>query len=199
MRGSIVLLPVLMVLAGAASAADGLVVTELMYNSPGTDVEWIELYNTSGATIDLTGWWVIDNNETHDHVPLSGSMAPGDVMVLAGDETLFTTRYPDVTSYFPVFFQTYGDSWSLGNGGDGVRIHDAAGTLVFTMDYDDGGDWPAAADGDGPSLRLVSTGCADYSAPGCWEAGQDWGTPGVLETTVGDVPAAWSQVKANYR
>ncbi len=78
-----------MVLAVPALAMNEIVVSELMYNSindtEGNDVEWIEFLNHSVNPIDLTGWYVIDNAETHDHVALNGIMQSGDVMVLAGD------------------------------------------------------------------------------------------------------------------
>ena len=82
-----------LLLTGSALAADELIVTEIMYNSSeSTDVEWIELYNASGGTLDLTGWWLVDDNATHTRVPLSGTMAPGAVMVMAGTQALFAAK-----------------------------------------------------------------------------------------------------------
>lgn len=180
-------------------AANELIVTELMYNSPGTDVEWIELYNDSGTTLDLTGWYVLDDNDSHEPMPLSGTMAPGEVMLLVGDEALFTAQYPGVVNYFPVFFQTTGDTWALGNGGDGVRIHDATDALVFAMDYDDEDGWPEEPDGDGPSLLLHSMACTDFTDLACWIAGEMWGTPGVLVGTTAQERMSWSVLKETFR
>ncbi len=191
---------IVMLIAGSAMAMNEIVVSELMYNSIGTDVEWIEMINHSESAVDLTGWYVTDDNETHTPMFLSGVMAPGEVMVLAGDEDLFTTQYPGVTNFFPVFFQTNPDgTWALGNGGDGVRIFNGAGELVYTMDYDDGGDWPGEADGDGPSLLLVNSGASDFADPAAWMAGPEWGTPGYIEGTVATVDATMGQIKSLYR
>ncbi len=197
MKNVIVLLFV-MVLAVPAFAMNEIVVTELMYNSIGTDVEWIELLNHTEAALDLTGYYVTDNNDTHEKMYLSGTMAAGDVMVLVGDEELFNIQYPAVTNYFPVFFQTFGDTWALGNGGDGVRIFNAMDELVFSMDYDDNSEWPDS-DGDGPSLLLVNSGVADFADPSAWTEGVEWGTPGVVEGTVATEAASFDQVKSLFR
>ncbi|MFC1634384.1 lamin tail domain-containing protein [Planctomycetota bacterium] len=37
------------------------VINELLANSPGGDPDWIELYNTTGAAIDLGGWFLSDS------------------------------------------------------------------------------------------------------------------------------------------
>lgn len=200
MNKVIALLLVLIMVPMVALADNELVVTELMYNSPGTDVEWIEMYNASGMDLDLTGWYVLDDNDTHTPMPLSGVLGAGEVLLLIGDVDLFTAQYPGVTNYVAdVYFQTYGNTWALGNGGDGVRIHNGNGDLVFGMDYDDGGDWPSECDGDGPSLQLNSLECADFNDPFCWMAGPDWGTPGVVDNIVATEAMSFDAMKALYR
>ncbi|MFC1636482.1 CotH kinase family protein, partial [Planctomycetota bacterium] len=39
----------------------GVVINELLANSPGGDPDWIELYNTTGVAIDLSGWFLSDS------------------------------------------------------------------------------------------------------------------------------------------
>lgn len=194
-------LAAVVLLAASAQAANELVATEIMYNSTESpDVEWIELYNNSGGVLDLTGWYVLDSNDSHTHVPLSGTMAAGEVRVLAGTESMFTAKYPAVTNVFPAFFQTHASAgWDLGNGGDTVRLYDGAGTLVFSVTFTDASPWPAAADGTGPSLWLSSLRCADLAAAVCWAAGPVDGSPGVVETSVPTHADTWGSLKASYR
>ncbi len=201
MRLAIVFVLASLIGTGAALAANELIVTEIMYNSTeSTDVEWIELYNNSGAPLDLTGWWLADDDPVeHTHIPLSGTMAPAEVKVLAGTEALFTAKYPGVTNLFPVFFQTHGIEWSLGNGGDSVNIYNAADEPVFTMTYDDAAPWPVEADGGGPTLLLITNDCADFADAACWTLGDVDGTPGVLTGTVASDAATWSNVKTLFR
>jgi len=127
MRSVPFLAAALLLLAGSALAAGELLVTEIMYNSTeAEDVEWIEFYNNTAGPLDLTGWYVLDDNATHTPMPLSGTLAAGAVALLVGDEALFTAKHPGVTNYFPVFFQTCGNTWALGNGGDAVNVHNAS-------------------------------------------------------------------------
>ena len=186
----------LMLLALPAFAVNEIVVTELMYNSLGTDVEWIELINNTDAPIDLTGWTLVDDLD-HNPVPLSGVMGPEEVMVLVVEIDLFSAQYPDVTNYFPAFASDA--PWGLNNGGDEIFIFDDTGTEIFHMEYDDGGDWPSEADGDGPSLVVVSTDVSDFSDGANWMPGPDWGTPGVIVGTVATESATMGLVKSLYR
>ncbi|MBK8167678.1 MAG: lamin tail domain-containing protein [bacterium] len=200
MRTATALVLTLMLAAGAALAANELIVTEIMYNSSeSTDVEWFELYNNSDVILDLTGWYVLDDNLTHTRVPLSGTMVPGAVMVVAGTEALFTAKYPGVTNYFPACFQTYGVEWSLGNSGDQINVFDASEQLVCSVLFDDGAPWPTSPDGSGPSLVLVDAACPDYSDGTCWAAGANDGTPGVLTQTVSEEASTWGGVKSLFR
>jgi len=201
MRTAIILFLGLLLTAGPALAANELIVTEIMYNSTeATDVEWIELYNNSGTTLDLTGWYVLDNDLTHVKAYLSGTMAPGAVMVLAGTQSLFTAKYPGVTNYFPVFFQQLTPTnWSLGNGGDMVQVFNAANQLVFGVTFTDTAPWPTAPDGGGPSLQLISNFCPDMAAAACWTVGAMNGTPGLPDGAIPTLPSTWGMVKNIYR
>ncbi|MBT4291383.1 lamin tail domain-containing protein [bacterium] len=195
MRKALVILAVI-AFASTAMAQD-IIVTELMYNSIGTDVEWIELYNRSDADVDLTGWTITDTGDG-SHVPgdLDGIMAPGDVMVFCISISMFNVQYPTVTNYFAD--QSSGN-WGLGNGGDDVFLIDSTGTQVFGMSYDDNSSWPAC-DGDGPSLTLIDADCVDFSDGANWTTSSaDWGTPGIIETTVSNDETSFGAVKALFR
>jgi hypothetical protein len=200
MRRRFAVVALCLLAAAPALAANELIITEIMYNSSeATDVEWFEVYNASGATLDLTGWYVIDDNPAHTHVPLSGTMAPGAVMVMAGTQALFTAKYPTVTNVFPACFQTWGVEWSLGNSGDQLNLYDAGNALVFSVLFDDAAPWSTAPDGSGPSLLLLSDACADFNDAACWTVGLNDGTPGLLTGTVATETATWGDFKALYR
>jgi hypothetical protein len=195
---SVLLLLGLGLAAGSALAANEIVVTEVMYNSvESTDVEYIELYNNSGSTVDLTNWYVLDDNASHNKVYLSGTMAPGEVKVLAGTLSLFTAKYPTVTNIFPVGYQPA--PWDLGNGGDTVNLYNASGTLVCSVLFDDAAPWPTSPDGSGPALELANIGCTNFSDASCWQASVYSGTPGTVNFVVGIAPSTWSALKELYQ
>src|SRR5690606_529652 len=63
------------------------------------------------------------------------------------------------------------------NSGETITLTDSDGRMIFTLSYEDGGDWPDSADGDGSSLEIV-----DFDAPvnssSNWKASEANGTPG---------------------
>lgn len=70
----------------------GVVINELDYDTPGTDsAEFVELYNSSGAPIDLSAnscelQLVNGSNDTiYDTIPLTGILNPNDFFVICGD------------------------------------------------------------------------------------------------------------------
>lgn len=69
----------------------GLIVNEFETNPPGTDSgnEWVELYNNSVSTIDLKGYTLLAASDRRTKVmELSGSISPGEFLVIEPDFTL---------------------------------------------------------------------------------------------------------------
>ncbi len=154
-------------------ATPALVINEIMYNSPGADEEWIELYNNTGSSINLENWKVLDDDANHSPI-----MIPAGYSIDAGG--YFTIQISD-NGNFP-FTPDYDGSgnFSLNNGGDAVRLWNADGYLVDIVNYDDQAPWPTEPDGNGPTLSLVDPD-DDNSLPDSWLASdQDGGTPGAI-------------------
>ncbi len=150
-----------------------LVINEIMYNSPGTDEEWIELYNNSDQTIDLENFNICDNDASHTHIiiPAGYSVAPNGfftISIATGGNFPFTPDY-DGTGNF-----------ALNNGGDAVRVWNPSYILVDVVNYDDYTPWPTEPDGNGPTLSLINPDL-DNSLAESWAASnQDGGTPGAV-------------------
>ncbi|MDF7799600.1 lamin tail domain-containing protein [Pontiellaceae bacterium B1224] len=131
--------------------------------TPGTpfverDEEWIELYNRREAAVDLTGWEI--NGGIDYKMPEGTSLPAGDYLVIAKDAAALGVKHPGAT--------ILGDySNRLGDGGDQLRIEDAAGNIVDEVTYYDSGKWHAAADGGGSSLELRDPD-ADNALAGAW-------------------------------
>jgi len=78
----------------------GLVLSEVFYDAPGsdTDLEWVEIYNGGGSTIDLSTWSLGAGggdylNTTHQ---LVGSLAPGDCFVVGGPDSTADNASPGI-------------------------------------------------------------------------------------------------------
>lgn len=101
--------------ATAATAADpSVVINEVESSAPNGGPDWVELKNTGTADVDLAGWSVLDNDDTHTRVPL----ATGSVIPAGG--------------YFVIDEGTLG--FGLGSG-DSARLYDPAATLVDTYSW----------------------------------------------------------------
>jgi len=165
-------------------AAEDIVINEIMYNSPDADIEFVELTNISGAGVNIQGWYILDDNDDHKPCYLSGTLSSGEYLVIAGNKNLFTASYPDVTTINPNDFDNGADGWSLGNGGDAVRLYNGSGQLMDIVSYLDGGEWPGSADGEGPSLELLNP-AFDNALPINWDpSAENGGTPGAVNSVL---------------
>ncbi len=184
---------------GAAVRAE-VTINEIMYNTPGSpDVEYVELINTGLTTVDLTGWYLIDDDNLHDRCFLVGTLPPGEYLVVAGRMDLFEQVFPLVTQVNVNEFDSAGggSGFSLGNTTELVRLFDGTDTLVDQVPYTDTAPWPMAPDGFGPSMELLSP-LLDNALPESWGAsnnGPPRGTPGSENTIfIADLPPLVSSV-----
>lgn len=114
-----------------AAASNSVVITEIMYDdTAGTDVEWIEIYNTTGAAINIGGWIVSDAgtyppaSEGALYIPLGTMINAGQYLVLAD------TAIAEITGEVVCIDTLQG--WGLNNTGDNLAIFTAlsGGTLI---------------------------------------------------------------------
>jgi hypothetical protein len=144
--------------------------TEIMYNpSGGQDLEYLEIQNIGSLSLDLTGAHFTKGIEyTFDAVQLGAS----ETIIVAKDNDAFKAEYgADIN----VAVGSYGGQ--LANGGETLTLVDAQERLIFSITYNDGGDWPSEADGRGSSIELVS-GSEPINSPINWKASPEGGTPG---------------------
>jgi len=154
-----------------------IIINEIMYNSPGDDNEWCEIYNGEDFYVDLEGYYFLDSDDAHTPLifPAGYSIAPGQY---------FTISLELLAA--PLFFvpDFEGNAlWSLGNSGDNLRLFDPTGQLVSDVNFTDSSPWPTEPDGNGPTLSLLSP-MLDNSLPENWAASlEENGTPGMLNFT----------------
>ena len=161
---------------GPIASSSNLVVSELMYNPPGTseDTEFIELLNIdSGNALDLSGTRVTGIGYTF---PLGTSLAAGERMVLVKDFAAFSAAYNTAGMIFaPGNYPS-----SLSNDGEEIALIDPFGVDVQRFTYNDVAPWPTAPDGLGYTLVLMNpSDLPDHNLPQNWRSSVDLlGTPG---------------------
>jgi hypothetical protein len=154
------------------------VINEINYNSSDEfdSEDWIELYNPTEYTIDISGWLFKDANDDHVYiVPENRTLGYDQYMILSKDTTAFKALFPDVENYI-------GDlGFGLSGGGEQIRLFDSNGALMDMVEYDDSAPWPKEADGNGPTLELLSP-SYDNSLAINWSASEGYGSPGRVNT-----------------
>ena len=135
---------------------DAIVFSEINYNSHDdwNTGDWIELRNISGDAVDISGWTFMDDSTGVDHtyvIPEGTILEPAANRVLAQSADLFMAVHPDISNVDTSF------SFNLGEGGEWIRMYDANGILVMSVDFNDVAPWPSVADGAGYTLELLDS------------------------------------------
>ncbi len=147
-----------------------IVINEIHYNpdaaqGPDAGYEFIELVNTSAGAVALEGYTLTGIDYTF---AAGASIAAGEHIVIAANAGNYAGGYQ-------VFQWTAGE---LADDGETLTLTDGYGQTVDEVAYGDGGDWPAAPDGSGPTLSLGDP-ALDNSVAANWAASDfAGGTPG---------------------
>lgn len=145
--------------APCALLADSVVViNEIMFHPRAGEPEWIELYNQMGTLVDLSGWSLTGAVEYT--FPAGTILAPDSYVVVASAAGGLEMTASPVLGPF---------DGKLSNAGEEIRLLNNSGRLMNRVRYDDGGDWPVAADGSGCTLAKIDpTRESDASSNWTW-------------------------------
>lgn len=121
-----------------AGSPEGMRISEWMYS--GTSGEFIELTNTTGEVIDLTGWSLDDDHATAGAFSLSafGQVQPGEsVIVTDADASAFRTAWNLAPTVKVIgSFGTVGGGNNLGRN-DQIHVFDGTGALQDRLWFGD--------------------------------------------------------------
>ncbi|HET6430316.1 MAG TPA: lamin tail domain-containing protein, partial [Phycisphaerae bacterium] len=190
--------------ANAQPWAAPVVINELMYRPPGSGAEFIELINSTDATVPLYDpaapgrCWRIRGGVSYDF-PAGSQIAPHQAVLIVGvdlsapaAEAAFRAYY-GIAADVPIFGPYSG---ALNNSGENVELL-AAGlagaggpyVLADRVEYGNLPPWPAAANGLGPSLERVDP--AWYgNDPAHWQDTHNGGSPGRANVGNPSAPSA---------
>lgn len=157
-----------------------IVINEINYNS--SDLfetgDWIELYNRSSSTVDISNWIFTDSDTSHIYTfPVGTFLESDQYIVLVENDSAFTSRFPEVINYVSEM------GFGLSNGGEFIKLMNNENQLIDSLTYDDHSPWSAEADGTGPTLELLDPD-SDNSKAENWSASTEYGSPGQLNTVL---------------
>lgn len=117
-----------------------IVISELMYDDTGNvDLEWVELYNRTAGSADISGWVLIDAGNYPPGASEGGWLVPASTTIPAGAyRVLSNQNLADITgeivcTYYDSTFDlnNAGDNCALYNMQTGGEIRDGSLTLLF--------------------------------------------------------------------
>ena len=162
--------------AASSGAPSELIITEIQYQpAAGMDSgDWLELYHRGAAPLDLSGWIFRDEDDQHAFLLPELILEPGASLILCQDDSRFRLFHPSTVR------STGGFRFSLGNGGDTLRLFRPDGSVALALTYRPVAPWPEGAGAGGFTLQLMDP-LSDPTLPGSWRASAvPGGTPGQL-------------------
>lgn len=158
------------------------IVSEINYNSDSVNNpgDWFELWNTSNSVVNISGWYVRDDNNSNVYqFPPNTILNPQARLVVFRDDAAFTAMFPNVNNKVGPF------GFGLGNSGDCIRLYDSQNKIKFSVCYADKAPWPLEADGGGYTLELdtLFDNSKDICSAASWFTGCLFGSPGKAFTS----------------
>lgn len=183
--------------APVSSTADVLI-SEVFYDTPGNESkqEWVELYNTTSAEINLNGWTLVDDNGNGQSVTL------GNKNKIAGNT--FLTLALDRKAFKNLYGKTADDHVNLpplNNSGDVLVLKDASGAVIDYVAWEGGSNslpagWstslPSAPEGNSIYRTALNS---DYDDESDWAVSSGTGNP--MTQSDGTFPASGSAKRAD--
>ncbi len=155
-----------------------IVINEINYNSADSlfPKDWVELYNNSENAIELENWIFKDDNDEHEFVIPQYTLSANGYLVICDSLNAFSFLFPEVTNVIGDF------DFKLRNDGELIRLFDNSNILIDSLRYNDVDPWPIEADGSGATLELKNPNLDNELAEN-WNASENFGTPGVQNST----------------
>ena len=138
--------------------------------STGAGDDWIELFNFSENTVDMSGWYFTDTDRNVSVIPEDVVLTPGELLLAS------------VNPGSCEFCETIPLCLNLNSYLDSLTLYSQLGDTVFSFGWND--FWPVAATG----IFCLKSPWADFQLPGNWEVSVYPGTPG-------EINPGWPAVK----
>ncbi len=149
----------------SATAQGAVIITEIMYNSAGSGdgatppapaTEWVEIYNTGAAAVDISGWRIDDEDPTDwGTLPAGSSIGPGEVAIIANIPTEFNGTWGAGIKVFGVSWAALANTASATN--EVLVLRDNTDAEVDMANYEAGTNgWPASTNGRSIYLKNIN-------------------------------------------
>lgn len=175
-------------LTAIPSSAD-VIITEIMYNPASSekspnDVEWVEIYNNGEESVDVSGWFLADEDARTGAIPAGTTLAAHQCLVLVpGMQTPqnFHAAWGPQVRVVPLDKWGLPGKFNLANDpspeNEILTLRSPDNAVADEVNFDDEGDWPTDTP-PGPSIYLLpgKLTAADNDSGTSWarsQAGRD--------------------------
>ncbi|MFO0788597.1 MAG: lamin tail domain-containing protein [Pirellulales bacterium] len=192
------------------------IISEIMYNPAGTDLdttvtpnlsrEWVELYNTGTSAVDVSGWQFGDSQDGNwsTSFPSGTVIGANQTLVITGDTISFDKEWGTGINRIQVGgFPILANNPSPTN--ETATIRNTTGIFVDSVNFDAANGWPRVDGSNGQSIVLSPQGLnsSDNNIGTNWKPamrgvygatfrnadGENHGSPGTVDT-VPQIPFA---------
>ena len=163
--------------------AEQVIFTEIQYNAKAGKPDFLEVTNNTGTPFDMGKWFFSDgitytfpdfnSADTSAHILKEFET----ILVSPVDAATLRAAYPGIPATTRIFGPYLG---ALSNSGETVTLNDKNGVVMTTVDYNDGGKWPAAADGTGHTLTRINPNLREGEWRNWMSSPAPGGTPGTV-------------------
>ena len=180
-----------------SAQAEQVIFTEINYNPAGDNPEFIEITNNTATPFDIGTWYFSDGvdytfpdfsaGDTGAHILKHWER----ILVTNVDEATFRTAYPST----PVGVRIFGPfTGSLSNSGENLELSNKNGVIMAQINYNDGGKWPASADGAGHTITRINPNRARGEWRNWMSSAAPGGTPGRPPASEDDLPTTTTPI-----
>ncbi|MDB4383945.1 lamin tail domain-containing protein, partial [Akkermansiaceae bacterium] len=185
------------ILGTIPATAEQVIFTEIQYNAKAGDPDFLEITNITGTPLDMGKWYFSDGIDYT--FPDFSSADPGahifkqfeTILVSPVDEATLRAAYPGIPAETRIFGPYTG---ALSNSGETLTLNDKNGGVMTTIEYNDGGKWPAAADGPGHTLTRINPNLSNAEWRNWAASEQPGGTPGRGPANEDDLPTFTTEI-----
>lgn len=148
-------------LTAVAATPGAVVINEILYNGQSNTVrdDFVELYNNTGAAVDLAGWQ-LTGGVTYVF-PAGATLPAAGYLVVAEDPAVIQAAW-GVAALGPY-------RGALNSDGETLTLQNAGGTRICQVDYTPRFPYPVAANGSGASMELINP-ALDPGLGGSWRS-----------------------------
>ncbi len=158
-----------------SNSLNNVVINEINYNSSAllNTGDWLELKNISQVTLDLSNWYLTDENTDNKFIfPSNLFIKPGRYLVIAEDSLL-------LKQHFPESHKIVGNiNFKISNKGETLNIFDHNSFLIDSVKYGIQNPWPDLSNGTGNTIELSSPDLDNSIGVNWHSSSVSGGTPG---------------------